>query len=49
MGSLPKVENIDLIVDVDLDDLKELRSRGSVRNFQDRRLDLYRVQWLGKN
>ncbi|MCA9707161.1 MAG: bifunctional GNAT family N-acetyltransferase/carbon-nitrogen hydrolase family protein [Myxococcales bacterium] len=37
-----------LIVDVDLDDLKELRYQGSVRNFQDRRLDLYRVEWLGK-
>ncbi|MCA9648777.1 MAG: bifunctional GNAT family N-acetyltransferase/carbon-nitrogen hydrolase family protein [Myxococcales bacterium] len=81
VGSLPKVENIDiqysqtavfspsdfafphdaimaeatpntettLITDVDLDDLKELRSRGSVRNFQDRRLDLYRVQWVGKD
>lgn len=80
VGSLPKVENIDiqysqtavfspsdfafphdaimaeatpntettLIVDVDLDDLKELRRQGSVRNFQDRRLDLYRVEWLGK-
>lgn len=80
VGSLPKVENIDLqysqtavfspsdfsfphdaimaeatpntettlIVDVDLDDLKELRSQGSVRNFQDRRLDLYRVEWVGK-
>jgi len=36
-----------LIVDVDLDDLKELRSQGSVRNSQDRRLDLYRVEWLG--
>lgn len=80
VGSLPKVENIDiqysqtavfspsdfsfphdaimaeatpntettLIVDVDLDDLKELRRQGSVRNFEDRRLDLYRVEWLGK-
>jgi predicted amidohydrolase len=38
-----------LIVDVDLDDLKELRHQGTVRNFQDRRLDLYRVQWLGKD
>jgi predicted amidohydrolase/ribosomal protein S18 acetylase RimI-like enzyme len=38
-----------LIVDVDLDDLKELRNQGSVRNFQDRRLDLYRVTWLGSD
>ncbi|MCG8422317.1 MAG: GNAT family N-acetyltransferase [Proteobacteria bacterium] len=37
-----------LIVDVDLDNLKELRSQGSVRNYQDRRRDLYRVDWLGK-
>jgi predicted amidohydrolase len=37
-----------LIVDVDLDDLKDLRNQGSVRNFQDRRLDLYRIAWLGK-
>lgn len=36
-----------LIVEVDLDDLKELRNQGSVRNFRDRRLDLYRVAWLG--
>lgn len=38
-----------LISDLDLDALKELRSEGSVRNFQDRRLDLYRVQWLGQS
>ena len=35
-----------LIVDLDMDDLKELRKEGSVRNFQDRRLDLYRIQWM---
>lgn len=35
-----------LVVDLDLDDLKDLRHSGTVRNFQDRRLDLYRVQWL---
>jgi predicted amidohydrolase/ribosomal protein S18 acetylase RimI-like enzyme len=37
-----------LIVEVDLDDLKDLRNQGSVRNFQDRRLDLYRIAWLGR-
>lgn len=38
-----------LIVDLDLDNLKELRVHGSVRNFRDRRLDLYKVQWMGKS
>lgn len=37
-----------LIVDVDLDHLKELRSQGSVRNFQDRRHDLYEIRWKGE-
>jgi predicted amidohydrolase len=36
-----------LVVDVDLDLLKDLRSEGSVRNFHDRRLDLYEVVWKG--
>ncbi|OOG24219.1 hydrolase [Thioalkalivibrio denitrificans] len=36
-----------LIVDLDLDNLKDLREHGSVRNLHDRRLDLYRVSWLG--
>jgi predicted amidohydrolase/GNAT superfamily N-acetyltransferase len=45
--STPNTE-MTLIVDVDLDKLREVRHGGSVRNFQDRRLDLYRVQWLGK-
>jgi len=35
-----------LIVDLDLDNLKDLREHGSVRNLRDRRLDLYRVSWL---
>ncbi len=35
-----------LIVDLDLDSLKEMRMHGSVRNFRDRRLDLYKVSWL---
>ncbi len=34
-----------LVVDLDLDLLKELRSQGSVRNLQNRRMDLYRVLW----
>ena len=36
-----------LIADLDLGLLKELRSQGSVRNFQQRRLDLYEVRWKG--
>jgi predicted amidohydrolase/ribosomal protein S18 acetylase RimI-like enzyme len=35
-----------LMVDLDLDLLKELRKQGSVRNLQSRRLDLYNIQWL---
>jgi len=38
-----------LIVDLDLDNLKELRSHGSVRNLRDRRRDLYEVVWKGGN
>lgn len=34
-----------LIVDVDLDDLKELHSFGAVRTLKDRRTDLYQIQW----
>lgn len=34
-----------LIVDLDLEKLRELRYQGSVRNYQDRRLDLYQVHW----
>jgi hypothetical protein len=36
-----------LVVDLDLEKLRELRYQGSVRNYQDRRLDLFQVQWLG--
>ncbi len=36
-----------LIVDLDLDNLKELRNHGSVRNLRDRRRDLYEVIWRG--
>ena len=38
-----------LIVDLDLDNLKEMRVHGSVRNFRDRRLDLYKVAWTGRS
>lgn len=34
-----------LIVDVDIDLLKELNTKGSVRNLRDRRSDLYEVNW----
>lgn len=34
-----------LIVDVDLDDLKDLHNHGSVRNLQQRRKDLYSLTW----
>jgi predicted amidohydrolase/GNAT superfamily N-acetyltransferase len=43
--STPNTE-MTLIVDLDMDKLKQLRAEGSVRNGRDRRLDLYRVQWL---
>jgi predicted amidohydrolase len=36
-----------LIADLDLDKLAEIRRNGSVRNLQDRRLDLYQVNWTG--
>jgi hypothetical protein len=35
------------IADLNLTDLAVSRREGSVRNFLDRRFDLYRVQWLG--
>ena len=35
-----------LVSDLNLDLLKDLRYQGSVRNFQDRRLDMYRVHYL---
>ncbi len=37
-----------LIVDLDLNKLKALKHEGSVRNYLDRRRDLYRVEWIGK-
>ena len=44
--STPNTE-MTLLVDLDLDKLTTLRHEGSVTNYKDRRLDLYRVQWLG--
>jgi predicted amidohydrolase len=35
-----------LIVDLNLDLLKEVRQQGSVNNMKDRRKDLYRLEWL---
>lgn len=37
-----------LIVDLDFEKLKELKNEGSVRNYLDRRRDLYKVQWTGQ-
>jgi len=37
-----------LIVDVDLDKLQTLQNEGSVRNYLDRRRDLYRIEWTGE-
>lgn len=36
-----------LIVDLDLEKLSTLQNEGSVRNYLDRRRDLYRINWLG--
>lgn len=37
-----------LITDLDLAKLNTLQHEGSVRNYLDRRRDLYRVEWVGK-
>ena len=37
-----------LIVDLDLEVLNKLQNEGSVRNYLDRRRDLYRIEWLNK-
>jgi len=37
-----------LIVDLDLDRLKKFQNEGSVRNYLDRRRDLYKITWLGE-
>ena len=36
-----------LVVDLDFSKLTDLRNTGSVRNFLDRRRDLYEVRWMG--
>ncbi|MFO8156155.1 MAG: GNAT family N-acetyltransferase [Pseudomonadota bacterium] len=46
--SSPNTE-MTLVVDVELEKLKQLRNEGTVRNYRDRRLDLYRVSWLNEN
>lgn len=43
--STPNTE-MTLIVDLDINKLKELRDEGSVQNYRDRRRDLYQVRWL---
>jgi predicted amidohydrolase len=35
-----------LITDVNLDLLKQVRTRGAVRNLANRRQDLYRLEWV---
>ena len=40
----PNTETM-LIADLDLNNLREIRSHGSVRNLADRRLDLYQLRW----
>ena len=37
-----------LIVDLDLEKLNVLQNEGSVRNYLDRRRDLYKINWSGK-
>ena len=44
----PNTEMV-LIVDVDRDLLKELNHKGSVKNLQDRRKDLYRLVFIEQN
>lgn len=39
---------MNLVTDLDLGKLVQVRSQGSVRNAQDRRHDLYRLQWTGR-
>ncbi|OLY65363.1 bifunctional GNAT family N-acetyltransferase/carbon-nitrogen hydrolase family protein [Leptospira santarosai] len=43
--SVPNTE-MTLIADLDLDLLKELRKKGSVRNLSSRRKDLYELKWI---
>lgn len=43
--AVPNTEST-LIVDLNLDLLKQVRTTGAVRNMENRRRDLYRVQWI---
>ncbi len=43
--STPNTEML-LIADLELEKLKQLRYEGGVRNYNDRRHELYRVEWL---
>ncbi len=45
--AVPNTETV-LIADLNLDLLREIRKYGAVRNLQDRRKDLYKVEWLKK-
>lgn len=45
--STPNTE-MTLIVDLDYELLYQLRHEGSVRNLNDRRRDLYSIEWKGK-
>ena len=38
-----------LLADLDLGLLKELREHGSVRNFRQKRRDLYSLKWVGRS
>ncbi len=42
----PGIETI-LVANLDLDRIKELRAKGSVRNAESRRTDLYNLSWTG--
>jgi predicted amidohydrolase/GNAT superfamily N-acetyltransferase len=44
----PGIETV-LVTDLDLDRIKELRAKGSVRNMESRRTDLYELKWLGES
>lgn len=43
----PGIETI-LVTNLDFDRIKELRAKGSVRNVESRRTDLYALNWMGK-
>ncbi len=43
----PGIETV-LVTDLDMDRIKELRAKGSVRNIESRRTDLYELKWLGE-